>query len=88
METTVTQTTVTVGGKIYPLTTTKQVGLQTIMVAGEPVSVENVTILESPLGTSRCYTRARPKPTPEAQAALYSRIREVATQAMIDQGIW
>ena len=88
MKTFVTQTTETVSGKVYPLTITKQAGLQTIMVDGEPVPVESVTIFESPLGTSRCYTRARPEPTPEAQAALYGKIREVAAQAMIDQGIW
>lgn len=88
VKTTVTHTTETVSGKEYPLIITKQVGLQEIMVAGKPVAVESVTIFESPLGTSRCYTRARPEPTPEARAALHHRIQAVATQAMIDQGIW
>jgi len=72
VKTTVTYTTETVGGREYPLTITKQVGLQEIMVAGKPVSVESVTIFESPLGTSRCYTRVQPESTPEARTALYS----------------
>lgn len=88
METTVTHTTEIVSGKEYPLTVTKQKGLQEIMVAGKPVLVEAVTIFDSPLGTSRCYTRARPEASPEDRAAGLRLIRETATQAMIDMGIW
>ena len=88
METTVTHTTEIISGKEYPLTVTKQKGLQEIMVAGKPVLVEAVTIFDSPLGTSRCYTRARPEASPEDRAAGLRLIRETATQAMIDMGIW
>lgn len=88
METTVKHTTEIVGGKEYPLTITKQRGLQEITVRGETVLVEAVTIFESPLGTSRCFTRARPKASPEERDANLRRIKEVATKAMVDMGIW
>lgn len=88
MEVTVKHTTETVSGKEYPLTITKQRGLQEITVQGVPVLVEAVTIFESPLGTSRCFTRAMPEASPEERARNLQRIKEVATQAMIDQGIW
>ncbi len=84
METTITHTTETISGKEYPLTVTKHKGIQEITVAGKPVLVEAVTIFESPLGTSRCFTRARP----EARASGQRIIRETATKAMIDLGIW
>lgn len=88
MKTTVTHTTEVVSGKEYPLTITKQIGAQEIEVGGKPVQVVEVTIFDSPLGRSRCYTRARPEPTPEERAAGRRRIQEIATQAMIEQGIW
>lgn len=88
MKTTVKYTTETVGGKVYPLTITRQIGAQEIEVGGKPVQVVEVTIFDSPLGRSRCYTRAQPEPTPEERAAGRRRIQEIATQAMIEQGIW
>lgn len=88
MKITVTHTTETVGGKEYPLTITKQTGRQEIMVDGMPVRVVDVTIFDSPLGQSRCYTREGPEPTPEERAEGRRRIQEIATQAMIEQGIW
>ena len=88
MRTTVTHTTEVISGKEYPLTITRQIGAQEIMVLGKPVQVVEVTIFDSPLGRSRCYTRARPEPTSEERAAGRRRIQEIATQAMIDMGIW
>lgn len=88
METSVTHTTEVIGGKEYPMTITRQKGLQEIEVDGAVIQVVAVTIIESPLGRSRCYTRAQPEATPEERAANRRRIQEVATQAMIDQGIW
>lgn len=88
MKTTVTHTTEIVSGKEYPLTITRQVGLQEIEVAGSMIQVTSVTIFESPMGRSRCYTRAQPEQDPEERAAVRRRIQEIATQAMIDQGIW
>ena len=88
METTVKHTTEIISGKEYPLTVTKQRGLQEILVQGKPVLVEAVTIFESPLGTSRCFTRARPEASPEERTANLQQIKEVATKAMIDMGIW
>jgi hypothetical protein len=88
MTTIVKETTEIIGGKEYPLTITKQVGYQEILVRGELVSVEEVTLFDSPLGHSRCYTRARPVLPPEERERNLRRVLEVATQAMIDQGIW
>lgn len=88
MEITVTQKTETVSGKEYPLTVTRQHGLQEIEVRGERVQVVDVTIFESPLGRSLCYTRARPEAPPEERAARRRLIQEIATTAMIEQGIW
>ena len=76
------------GGKEYPLTVTRQLGAQEIEVDGKPVRVTELTVYESPLGQSRCYTRARPEPTPEERAAGRRQIREVAVRAMLEQGIW
>ena len=88
MKTTVTHTTEVISGKEYPLTITRQIGAQEIEVGGKPVQVVEVAIFESPLGRSRCYTRAMPEPTPEERTAGRRRIQEIATQAMIDMGIW
>lgn len=88
METSVTHTTEVIGGREYPLTITRQKGLQKIEVDGAMVPVVAVTIFDSPLGRSRCYTRAQSEATPEERAENRRRIQEVATQAMIDQGIW
>ena len=88
MKTTITHTTEVVSGKEYPLTITRQVGAQVIEVGGKQVQVVELTIFDSPLGRSRCYTRARPEPTQEERAAGRRRIQEIATKAMIEQGIW
>ena len=88
METTVQHTTETVGGKEYPLAITRQRGLQEITVQGQPVLAEAVTIFESPLGTSRCYTRAGSEALPEDRAANRRQIQEIAARAMTDMGIW
>jgi len=85
---TVSHKTETVGGREYPLTVTKQHGLQKIEVGGELVEVVDVTIFESPLGRSRCFTRATPEAPPEVREANRQRIQEIAAQAMFDQGIW
>lgn len=88
METKVIHRMETIGKKTYPITVTKQVGLQEIEDYGKKILVEAVTITESPLGTTVCYSRARPEVSEEERAANRRRIIEVATQAMIDQGIW
>ena len=88
MKVSVTQTTEVISGKEYPLTITRQVGLQEIDVGGKSVQVVELTIFESSLGRSRCYTRARPESPPEECATGRRRIQEIATQAMIEQGIW
>lgn len=86
--TTVSQTTETVGGKEYPLTVTRQSGLQTIELGGELVEAELVTFFDSPLGRSVCVTRKAQPSSPEAQAANRRLVQEIAAQAMADQGLW
>lgn len=88
MTTSVTHTTETIGEKEYPLTITRQHGMQEIELGGVMVKVVDVTIFESPFGTSRCYTRAQPELSPEEYAARRKIVQEIATKAMIDQGIW
>ncbi|MDE7261060.1 MAG: hypothetical protein K2N78_03220 [Oscillospiraceae bacterium] len=88
MEIKVEHTTETVGKKTYPLTITHQTGIQEIMVDGKPVKIEKLTIFESPLGTSRCWTRVTPAAPPDVRAENLRRIKETATKAMIDMGIW
>ena len=88
METSVTHTTEMIGGKEYPLTIIKQHGPQEIDIGGVPVKVVDVTIFESPLGRSRCYTKEHPEASPAERAANRRRIQETATKAMIDMGIW
>lgn len=88
MTTTVTQKTEIIGGKEYPLKVTRQRGLQEIEVRGEKIKVVSVTISEGPLGTTLCYTRFQPEMTREGWEAVKQRTREIAVQAMIDQGIW
>ena len=88
MKTTVTYTAEAAGGKEYPLTITRQHGSQEIETGGEHIPVIDVTVFESKLGTSRCYTRAQPAAPPEERAAALRRIQEAAAQAMAGQGIW
>ena len=88
MEVTVTRTVEAAGGKEYALTVTRRVGAQKIEVDGETVQVTELTVFDSPLGQSRCYTGARPEPSPEERAAARERVRETAARAMLEQGIW
>ncbi len=88
METSVIHTTEVVSGKVYPLTITRQRGLQELEVNGSMIQAVAVTIFDSPLGRSLCCTRARPEAVPEERAANRRRIQEIAAQAMKDQGIW
>ena len=88
MKISVTHATEIIGGKEYPLTVTRQIGAQEIEVDGKPVQVTELTVFEGPLGQSRCCTRARPEPDLEARAEVLRQIREIAVQAMLEQGIW
>lgn len=88
MKKTVTHTTEVIGGKEYPLTITRETGPQEIEVGGEMIQVVDLTVFESSLGRSLCYTRARPEPSAEERAEGRRRIQEIATRAMIEQGIW
>ena len=88
IKTTVERTTEIIGGKEYPLTITRQEGIQEIMIGGKLVAVEELTIFDSPLGQTRCCTRARTEASPEERDAALRRLRETAVRAMEDQGLW
>lgn len=88
METYAAHRTESAGGREYPLTVTRQAGVQEIASGGKRVTAEAVTTVESPLGTSRCFTRTAPEATPEARAENLRQVRETAAQAMIDLGVW
>ncbi len=86
MQMTIIQTTEVVSGKEHPLTITRQAGRQAIEVDGKTVLIDALTSFESPLGRSRCYTRA--SETASVPGALEQRVREAAAQALAAQGIW
>ena len=86
MQVTINRTAEVVSGKEYPLTVTRQAGRQEIEVEGRTLEVEALTSFESPLGRSRCYTRA--SETAPAPGAREQRVREAAAQALAAQGIW
>lgn len=88
VKTTVIHKTEMVRGKECLLTITKQVGLQEIMTSRGLVLVDDVTIFDGKQGTSLCFHPVQPEFTEERREAAQSRIRDVATKAMIDQGIW
>ena len=74
------QTAEVVSGKEHPLTITRQAGRQAIEVDGKTVLIDALTSFESPLGRSRCYTRA--SETAPVPGALEQRVREAAAQAL------
>lgn len=78
------------GKKEYQVKITRQKGLQTVMIDGQPTLVEQITIIEGPgnMGTSTAYTIAREPKSPEEEAAFLANVREVITTGLISQGIW
>ncbi len=89
LKTTVIHTTETIGGKVYPVKITKCVGLQEFEAYGEKFMISSLTITEGELGRSRSWTRVpQVEPTPEERAHNRQIVREIATQCMVDQGIW
>ena len=75
-----------IAGKECDLTITRQIGLQEIEVGGERITVGELVITESKYGTTRTYTRD-PRGVWIGLEARKQAV-EVATQAMINQGIW
>ncbi len=89
LRTTIIDTTEAIGGKVYPVRITKYVGLQEFEAHGEKFMISSLTITESELGRSRSWTRApQVEPTPEERTHNRRIVQEVATQCMLDQGIW
>lgn len=90
METTVTYDTVVLDGKEYRRKLTREKGLQEVVLHGKPTLVEEALFIQWPgkMGTTENYTLARPARTAAEQAAWEARVREAATQILIQQGIW
>lgn len=90
MKVTVEHKTEVIGKKEYQLRITREIGLQEIVLNGKPTMIEAATYTEWPgnMGTSRTYTVARPEKTTVEEAAHLARVREIATQCLIAQGIW
>lgn len=90
MTTTVEYKTQVINGKEYQLKITRQKGLQEVVLNGERVMVEEAAFVEWPgkMGTSKNYTVARKPKSPEEEAAFLARVREIATDGLIRQGIW
>lgn len=78
-------------GKEYPVTITRRKGLDTYIDNGEEILADEVTFCDygPKMGTARNYTLHKAvQPTEAERAEGRRRILEVATQAMISQGIW
>ena len=90
VETTVTMKTEMDRGRECLVEITKMKGLQTLTVNGKPSLVESVTYKKYPngRGTIRNFTPARPPKNPEEEAALLAEVTEIATNGLIQQGIW
>ncbi|MEY8386704.1 hypothetical protein AALC17_05290 [Oscillospiraceae bacterium 38-13] len=88
MRETVEHTTKVIGGKEYAFVITRQEGLQEIETPKGRKLVESVTILESSLGRSLCYTVARPAPSPEEVERNRRNLQEVCAKALYEQGLW
>lgn len=89
LKTTVTEKTEVISGKTYPVRITRSVGLQEFEANGEKFWISALTVTESALGRSVCWTRApEVEPSEEERARNRKIVQEVATQCMIGQGIW
>jgi len=81
-----------IGGKTMPVTITRRVGLCEYRDAnGKTFLADEATYMDwgEKLGTSRTYVlHPEHEPTEEEREAGRARIREVAIQAMTEQGLW
>lgn len=80
-----------IAGKEYDVTVTRRVGLDTQIIDGEAVLVDEATFIDygPKLGVTRCYIRHEEvEPTPEERADGRRRIQATVAQAMVQQGIW
>lgn len=81
-------TTERVGGKEYPITVTRRVGLHGYQKDGESILVDAVTITDAgKLGMSCCITPHRDY-SPEERAAGQKLIQDTIARIMVEQGIW
>lgn len=87
---TVEESVVTIGGKEYPMTVTRYVGLSTyIGLQGEEILADEATYTDfgPKMGGGWSYTLHK-EITPEENARARQQVAEVTTKAMIDQGFW
>lgn len=90
VEKTVERSVVIIGGKEYPMTVTRYIGLASyIGIANEEIVADEATYVDfgPKMGGGWSYTQHKDF-TPEEIAAARRRIIDVATKSMIDQGIW
>lgn len=82
------------GGKGYPLTITKITGLQKIQRHGKPMWVSAVTYHDSREGCTTSVTEFKGDVTQNdiftnrLPPVVEARVKDIAIQAMISQGIW
>lgn len=80
-----------IGGKTYPVTITRRKGLDTYQENGKEILADEAVFSDygPKMGISRSYTLHKDiQPTEAEREAGRRHIREVATQALIAQGIW
>lgn len=90
IEKTVEKSVVMIGGKEYPMTVTRYIGLASyIGIANEEILADEATYVDfgPKMGGGWSYTMHKKFP-PEELAAARRHIVDVATKCMIDQGIW
>ena len=92
MEITITQRTEIIGGKGYPLTTTRIIGLQQVQRHGKPVWVSAITYHDSREGCTSAFRLYKGPIPPEGEApnrlppSAEARIKGVAAQGMRRKG--
>lgn len=92
MEITITQRTEIIGGKGYPLTTTRIIGLQQVQRHGKPVWVSAITYHDSREGCTSAFRLYKGPIPPEGEVSnrlspsAEARIKGVAAQGMRREG--
>lgn len=89
MEITITHRTEIIGGKGYPLTVTRILGLQQIQRHGKPVWVTAITYHDSREGCTSCFRRYNGPIPPEGEVScklppsVEARVKEIAALGML-----
>lgn len=92
MEITITQRTEIIGGKGYPLTTTRIIGLQQVQRHGKPVWVSAITYDDSREGCTSAFRLYKGPIPPEGEVSnrlspsAEARVKEIAAQGLRRKG--